>query len=65
VLFTTVTEWIVLVLSVVAALVPEAIISFIVGMFWPSETRKIREKEALMNKDDRKQERLGEHSLLS
>jgi phospholipid-transporting ATPase len=45
--FTTISQWVILVLSVVAALAPEAIISFLVGMWFPSQTRKIREEEML------------------
>jgi phospholipid-transporting ATPase len=47
VLFTVLSNWAIMLLSVVGALAPEAIISFLIGMWWPSETRRIREEENL------------------
>jgi phospholipid-transporting ATPase len=47
VMFTMISQYVILVLSVVAALAPEAILSFLVGMWFPSQTRRIREEELL------------------
>jgi phospholipid-transporting ATPase len=53
-MFTCISSYMVLLLSVVAALAPEAVISFMVGLWRPSATRRIREAELIKKSTTRK-----------